>query len=162
MSLRGAYRQPEFAAFGLELARFVVESLSLPEEVQSAIDQRGRLALLGNQLPAYAQLQAAEAMTMAAGAAGGAAAAAMGLGAGAALGQMMGQALAAPPRAIEPIPVAGGSWSISLAGRTAGPYAEQEIRAMLSAGHLSPGVFALRSGATTWAPLSTWPEFAGF
>src|SRR5678816_2816773 len=44
---------PDFTAFGLELSRFFVESLSLPEEVQAAIDQRTKLGVIGGMMPQY-------------------------------------------------------------------------------------------------------------
>ena len=37
---------PEFAGFGLELSRFFIENISLPEEVEKAIDQRSKLGVL--------------------------------------------------------------------------------------------------------------------
>lgn len=161
-----------FSAFGLELTRFVVESISLPEEVQSAIDQRGRLALLSGKLEEFTRLQAAEAMTIGAAAPGGAAAAGIGLGAGAAIGQAMGQALtgALGPAAgrtpsPNPAPPAPGmvrepAWSIGLAGRPAGPFTSGEIRSMIAAGQITRLTQVTKAGAAGWASLMDWPEFA--
>ncbi|KAB2955655.1 MAG: hypothetical protein F9K18_13565, partial [Thermoanaerobaculia bacterium] len=83
---------PEFGAFGLELARFFIENISLPEEVEKAIDQRSKLGVLGDRMGQYTQLQAAEALGKAAENPGGLAGAGVGVGAGVAMGQMMGQA----------------------------------------------------------------------
>ena len=41
---------PEFAKYGLELSRFFVENVSLPEEVEAAIDQRTKLGVLGDRM----------------------------------------------------------------------------------------------------------------
>ena len=56
----------EFASFGLELSRFFIENISLPEEVEAAIDQRSKLGVLGDRMAQYTQLQAAEAIKVAA------------------------------------------------------------------------------------------------
>ncbi len=95
---------PEFASFGLELARFVVENVSLPEEVEKAIDQRSKLGVLGDRMGQYTQMQAAEAIGKAAENPGGLAGAGVGMGAGVAMGQMMGQAMAGAAAAAPPSP----------------------------------------------------------
>ena len=84
--------QPEFAAYGLELSRFFIENISLPEEVEAAIDQRTKLGVLGDRMQQYAQLQTADAIKVAAANPGGIAGAGAGLGAGIAIGNTMGQA----------------------------------------------------------------------
>ena len=40
--------QPDFAAFGLELVKFVVENISLPPEVEAALDKRTSMGVIGN------------------------------------------------------------------------------------------------------------------
>ena len=40
---------PEFSSFGLELARFFIENISLPEEVEKAIDQRAKIGVFGDR-----------------------------------------------------------------------------------------------------------------
>jgi len=73
---------PEFAAYGLELSKFFVENISLPEEVEAALDQRSKLGILGDRMGQYTQMQAAEAIPIAAANPGGLAGAGAGLGAG--------------------------------------------------------------------------------
>ncbi len=60
-----------FAGLGLELLSFTVENISVPDEVQKAIDERSSMGALGN-LNRYAQYQAANAMRDAAQNPGGA------------------------------------------------------------------------------------------
>jgi len=157
---------PEFRAFGLELSRFFVENISLPDTVQAAIDQRSRLGVLGGSLTDFTRLQAAEAMTLAAGSEGGAAGAGVGIGAGAAMGQMMGrvmtegQAAQGPPP--PPAQTAGPMWTLSIGGRNYGPYGAAAVREMLTAGRLTPGTLAWKPGAAGWAAVSTYPEFEDF
>jgi membrane protease subunit (stomatin/prohibitin family) len=164
----------EFASFGLELARFFIENVSLPDEVEKAIDQRSKLGVLGDRLGQYAQMQAAEAIGTAAANPGGLAGAGVGVGAGVAMGQMMGQALnsatqgagamAPPPpgaAAPPPLPTSGARWSLAVAGQTYGPYTDDQMRSMLASGQVAPSTPAWRPGASGWTPVSSYAEFAG-
>ena len=160
---------PEFAGFGLELSRFFIENISLPEEVEKAIDQRSKLGVLGDRMQQYTQMQAAEAIGTAAANPGGLAGAGVGIGAGVAMGQMMGQAMAnssgaaAPPPlgAAAPPPAAGPRWSLTVDGKTYGPYTDEALRTMVAAGQVLPSTLAWSPGAAGWAPLSSYPGFGG-
>jgi excisionase family DNA binding protein len=84
---------PQVAAkYGLEIASFIVENVSVPPEVEQAIDKRSSMAAIGN-LNDYVKYQMAESLTKEGGAAGGLAGAGAGLGAGLALGQQIAAAL---------------------------------------------------------------------
>ena len=84
---------PKLAALGLSLCSFVIENISLPEEVEKSMDKRTSMGVLGN-LDQYAKYQAAEAMREAANNNGNSMAGmGVGMGAGAAMGQMFAQSL---------------------------------------------------------------------
>jgi membrane protease subunit (stomatin/prohibitin family) len=83
---------PTFADLGLALDSFVVESLSLPEELQRKLDKRIGMNMAGN-LRDYTQYQAAQAIPIAAANEGGGAGLGAGLGAGMAMGKAMTDAL---------------------------------------------------------------------
>lgn len=78
---------PRMNALGLELVNVVIENISLPEEVEKAIDRRTSMGVVGD-LGAYAQYQAAEAMREAANNSTGFAGLGVGMSAGAAMGSM--------------------------------------------------------------------------
>ena len=80
--------KPSFAALGLELNQFVVENISLPDDLQQSLDQRIGMNMVGD-LGRYTQFAAAESLPVAAANTGGAAGIGMGLGAGAAMAQAM-------------------------------------------------------------------------
>jgi membrane protease subunit (stomatin/prohibitin family) len=84
--------QKHFEAMGLALSSLTIENISLPEEVEKAIDRRSSMSIAGN-LERYTRYQAAEAIREAAGGAESGMAAGAGLGAGMAMGQMLQQAL---------------------------------------------------------------------
>jgi len=95
--------QPAFTDFGLTLATFVVENLSLPDELQQRLDERIGMNIVGD-LGRYAKFQVAQSIpTAAANPGGGGAGVGAGLGAGMAMAQSMMDALksdaAAAPRA---------------------------------------------------------------
>jgi excisionase family DNA binding protein len=79
--------------YGIEFASFIIENVSVPEEVEKAIDKRSSMAAIGN-LNDYVKFQMAEAMTRG-DAGGGLAGSAAQLGAGLAMGQQMMAAMAA-------------------------------------------------------------------
>ena len=82
----------EFKAFGLELTKFVIENVSLPAEVEAAMDKRTSMGVIGD-VGRYTQFQAAEAMRDAAQNPGGGAGLGAGLGAGFAVGNAMAGAM---------------------------------------------------------------------
>ncbi len=84
---------PAFADYGLELDTFVVENLSLPEELQKVLDQRISMNMVGD-MGRYTQYQVAQSIPIAAGnEGGGGVGLGAGLGAGVAIGQAMMEAV---------------------------------------------------------------------
>jgi membrane protease subunit (stomatin/prohibitin family) len=81
-----------FRALGLELSGFVVENVSLPEDLQKILDQRIGMNMVGD-MARYTQFQVASSIPTAAANEGGVAGAGAGLGAGLAMGQAMAQSL---------------------------------------------------------------------
>jgi membrane protease subunit (stomatin/prohibitin family) len=81
----------DFGSWGLEVTKFFVENISLPPEVEAAMDKRASMGALGN-VQTYAQFQAADAMRDAAQNEGGGAGLGAGLGAGFAVGGQMANA----------------------------------------------------------------------
>ena len=96
---------PKVEALGLSLTSFVIENISLPEEVEKSIDKRTSMGVVGD-LNKYSQYQAAEAMREAANNPnGGMPGMGVGMGAGAAMGQMFAQSMNAntqPAAAAQP------------------------------------------------------------
>ena len=102
----GAYAiqniNPKLAALGVQLASFIIENISLPEEVEKAMDRRTSMGVVGD-LNKYSQFQAAEAMREAATTPNSSAGAGMGMGAGMAMGQMFAQAMSFNQQAAAPV-----------------------------------------------------------
>jgi membrane protease subunit (stomatin/prohibitin family) len=98
--------KPGFAALGLDLNQFIVESVSLPDELQKVLDQRIGMGMAGD-LGKLTQFEAAESLEEAAQNTSGTAGMGVGLGAGMAMAQsLMGQA---KPAAAAPTPAAAAA-----------------------------------------------------
>jgi membrane protease subunit (stomatin/prohibitin family) len=99
--------KPGFADFGLALDSFVVESLSLPDELQKILDQRISMGMIGD-MGRYTQFEVAQSMPIAAAnEGGGAAGVGVGLGAGLTMAQQMMNAVK-PAQPGPAAPTAGG------------------------------------------------------
>jgi membrane protease subunit (stomatin/prohibitin family) len=87
----GEAMKPGFAALGLDLAQFIVSSVSLPDELEKVLDQRIGMGMAGD-VGRLTQFEAAESLEEAAQNPGGTAGMGVGLGAGVAMAQaLMGQ-----------------------------------------------------------------------
>ncbi len=85
---------PVFERYGVAIDNFAVESISLPEELQKALDTRISMGMVGN-MAAYTQYQTANAIPLAAQNEGGLAGIGASLGAGLTMGQVMTEAMRA-------------------------------------------------------------------
>ncbi len=95
-SVRGSFHK-----LGLVLENFVIENLSVPQEVQKAIDERTKYGIVGGSADIMMKVAAAEAMKAAAENPGGGAGiigAGMGLGLGSEFGRAMGDAMKQPEK----------------------------------------------------------------
>jgi membrane protease subunit (stomatin/prohibitin family) len=86
----------DFRTYGLEVTKFYIENISLPPEVEAAMDKRAQMGALGN-VDQYMKFQAADALRDAAQNEGGGAGLGAGLGAGFAVGGQMANAFGAGP-----------------------------------------------------------------
>jgi membrane protease subunit (stomatin/prohibitin family) len=89
---------PAFEALGLALDTFVVENLSLPDELQKRLDERISMNMVGD-LKAYTQFQVAQSIPIAAANEGsGVAGLGAGLGAGMGIAKAITDALTPAPQ----------------------------------------------------------------
>ncbi len=154
----------DFGGFGMKLAKLLVENISLPAEVEAAMDKRTSMGVIGN-LGAYTQYQSANAIGDAAKNPGGIAGAGVGLGAGYVMAQQLGQAMnsaqsqanAGPP----PLPT-GSEFFAAYDGKQSGPLTLDQLRADATAGKLTRQTLVWRQGMAAWTPADKVVEFADF
>jgi membrane protease subunit (stomatin/prohibitin family) len=147
---------PEFANYGLELTTILVENVSLPPEVEQALDRRTSMGVVGD-LARYAQFQAAEAMRAAASNPGGGAGQAVGMMVGMGLGQQAGgpwsqpqSAATAPPP--PPPPSAGPSYHLAVDGQAQGPFTLDQLRERAATGAVTRASLVWAPGWAAWRP----------
>jgi membrane protease subunit (stomatin/prohibitin family) len=153
---------PELAAMGLSLTAFYVENISLPPEVEKALDTRTKMGMLGN-LDQYTKFQTAEAIPEAAKNPGGLAGVGAGLGAGFAVAQQMAGALQG---ASQPSVAAGGpppipgqvSYFIAIGGKQVGPLDGEALAGKLRDGSLTRSTLVWKQGMANWTPAENVPE----
>jgi len=101
--------KPSFAELGLSLENFVVENISLPDELQKVLDQRISMNMIGD-MGKFTQYEVAQSIPIAAAnESGGVAGIGVGLGAGLTMAQTMMNAVHPPAAGPAPAgPVTGG------------------------------------------------------
>jgi membrane protease subunit (stomatin/prohibitin family) len=126
-----------FERYGLTLDNFAVENISLPEELQKAIDTRISMGMMGD-MAKYTQYQVASSIPLAAQNEGGIAGIGAGLAAGVGMGQMMADAMRQSMN-----PAAGQAAQPAAAAAPAAPAAEapearlEKLKGMLDKGLIS-------------------------
>jgi membrane protease subunit (stomatin/prohibitin family) len=163
----------DLANVGLTVPNFFIENISMPPEVEQALDKRTQLGILGGNLGQYTQLQAANAIEDAAKNPSGGAGAGVGLGMGMAIGQQManqlnpaqaGQAAPSAPTPAgaggpPPLPAAQ-AWYLGVNGQQQGPLDEAGLTAAARAGTLTAGTLVWKAGMAAWTPAGQLPELA--
>jgi hypothetical protein len=151
--------------YGLDVPQLFIVNISLPEEVEKALDTRSSMGVIGN-MNTFQQYQMGKAMVAAAeNPGGGTAAEGMGMGMGFAMANRMAQATGAGAGTAAPPPLPGTSpaiWHVALGGKTKGPYAIEKLAAAISNGKLKPTTNVWCQGMETWLPAGQIPQLASY
>lgn len=154
----GASITPDFARYGIELTRFLIGNISLPPEVERAIDQRSSMGAVGN-LDAYLRFQTAQAVEKgAANPASGSGA--VELGVGLAMAEQI-RGAAAPDRGRVPPPLPQDAYHVVVRGQPQGPYQLPDLQGMAASGALTRDTLVWRPGMTHWTAAGQIAELAG-
>ncbi len=148
----------DFVKLGLELLSFTLENISLPDEVQKAMDERASMGAIGN-LNNYSQYQAANALREAANNQGES---------GNLMGMMLGaqmaggisntlvqQQNAAPP----PIPGQVQYFAV-IAGQQAGPFNMAQLQEKAVKGEVARDTLLWKQGMAAWEKADAISELA--
>lgn len=140
---------PEFGQYGLELSKFLVENISLPPEVEAALDKRTSMGVIGN-LQQYTQFQAAEALRDAARNPSGAAGAGVGLGMGVGMASQMASQVAGAAATPPPLPGAAAQFHVAVDGKQAGPFDLAALQKLAGEGRVTRDTLVWRAGMASW------------
>ena len=144
--------EPDFEQFGLQVVTLHIENISLPPEVEKALDQRTSMGIIGD-LGKYTQFQAAQSMEAAAKNPGGNAAAGIGMGMGFAMANTLSQQMASPGAAAQPPPLPQiTTYHVVLNGQQAGPFDVMKFPDLIQAGQITPQTLVWKPGMTAWTP----------
>jgi membrane protease subunit (stomatin/prohibitin family) len=153
----------DLANLGITVTNFIIENISVPPEVEEALDKRTQMGVVGD-LDQYTKFQTAEAIEEAAKNPGGGGAEGLGMGVGLAVGQRMaeqlrpqqqtgqtgqgGQGAAAPT----PPPVPVVQWYLGIDGQQHGPFDGPDLPGKVASGQLTPDTLVWTAGMEQWQP----------
>ncbi|MDD2345738.1 MAG: SPFH domain-containing protein [Bacteroidales bacterium] len=157
----------DFDEYGIDVTKFLIENISLPEEVEKALDKRTSMGVVGD-MGKYTQFQFANSLEASAEGGGHSMASdAMGLAMGMGVAnQMMSQQnmgmqqqqqqntgnQAAPP----PIP-GQEPYFIAVNGQQQGPFTPNVLQQMANSGQINKDTLAWKQGMSGWEALGTIP-----
>jgi membrane protease subunit (stomatin/prohibitin family) len=155
----------DFDAYGLQITKFLVENVSMPEDLKKEIFEYSRLNKIDMQK--LAQLKAAQSIEIAAaneGTAGLGAALGAGLGVGNMMANAMNQATA-PQQSVAnaaPPPLAAAiQYFTGIDGKQAGPYDAAMVQQMIQTGTIRRDTIMWKQGMAGWAAADTLSELSG-
>jgi membrane protease subunit (stomatin/prohibitin family) len=159
--LVAAQIQPDFTNFGVQIVNLLVENISLPAEVEAAMDKRTSMGVVGN-MQTFTQYEAASAIPTAAANPGGS----TGTGPGIAMGYAMANQMAAGLGGMQPpMPVAGPpplpsapAYYLAIEGKQAGPFPVDQLAQKAAAGELTRQSLVWKHGLSAWQAASSLPE----
>lgn len=157
--------------YGLEIPQLFIVNISLPEEVEKAMDTRTSMGVIGD-MGRFQQYQMGQAMTAAASnPSGGGAAEGMGLGMGFAMAkQMFGGAGATeapgaagmPGAVAPPPPPPAPAWHVAAGGQTSAPMAPAQLVQQIQAGQVTRETLVWSAGMAAWTPAGQVAQLAGY
>jgi membrane protease subunit (stomatin/prohibitin family) len=157
--------------YGLELPQLMIVNISLPEEVEKALDVSTKMKVIGD-MNRFQQYQIGEAMTTAAAnPAGGGAAEGLGLGIGLAMANRMapmgGLPMGSMPMmgAVAPAPAVSlppALWHVAHQGQTLGPFSGQQMLDAIGRAELRADTMVWTAGMPAWHMARDVPQLAGY
>lgn len=156
---------PEFKAYGIELTKFLIENVSMPDEIKKEIHELSRLNKI--DLAKLAQYKAAIALEKAAENESGTAGAGMGMGMGFAMANQMGSTFGGVPQqhaqtqqsgAMPPPMPPAITYFVALNGQQNGPFDMQTMKQMAAQNQITKETLVWREGMASWLPINDLVE----
>ncbi len=153
---------PDLDKMGLSLTLFYTENVSLPPEVEQALDKRSQMGIVGD-LNRYTQYQAAEAMRDAANNPGGIAGLGAGMGAGLGVGNQMAGAISnatasAAQTSPPPMPTTAPAFFVAFNNNQTGPFDFAAVTSKVRDGSLTRATLVWKAGMPSWVAAESVDE----
>jgi membrane protease subunit (stomatin/prohibitin family) len=154
--------------FGLEIPQLYIVNVSVPAEVERALDARASMNAIGD-MNAFQAYQLGNAMPeAAANPAGGLAGAGVGLGMGLAMTNSMGGMMGGSGPAPSTAPPTGGppsaptvTWHIAEGGQSVGPFTPAQLAQAIAAGRVARDTLVWTTGMAEWSAASEIEALTG-
>lgn len=157
------YMKDDFTAYGMDITKFLIENISMPDDVKKEIFELSRLNTV--DLDKLTKMKAAKAMEAAANNPSGTSGMGVGLGAGMAMAQQMMQSMApgntTPPSTTQsnaantsdtPPPIPGEvEYYIAIGGKQNGPYNMQMLEKLAQEQVMTRETLVWKKGMAEWA-----------
>ncbi len=156
------YMKDDFAAYGMDVTKFLIENISMPDEVKKEIFELSRLDKI--DLDKLTKLKAAKAMEAAAENPSGTAGMGVGLGAGMAMANQMTQQMANQVQNNQniqstPPPISGAiSYYVAVGGQQTGPFSKEGLVQLVEKQVLTKDTLVWKQGLASWVPAGGQPE----
>jgi membrane protease subunit (stomatin/prohibitin family) len=170
--LRTIVRERIDDEYGLDVPALFIVNVSLPPEVEKALDARSSMGIVGD-VGRYQQFQMGNAIMAAAQNPGSGLGQGLALGAGLAFAGQFGQmghpgqaqvapgaAATPPPPGMPPPPPGGPLFHVSQGGQVQGPFPVGQLAAAIAQGQLSASTFVWAAGMAAWLPAGQVPALA--
>jgi len=155
--------QEEFVEYGLEIKKFLINSISLPEELQKKLDMGTGMNMIGD-MNQYQQMQMADAMKNAANNPGGGQGGMENMFGMAIMSQMMNQGMMNQGQPQQqntmPPPPPMVQFFVAINGQQQGPFNMQQLQGMVGQGTLTGDTQVWKNGMPGWQAAKTVPELA--
>lgn len=162
------YMKDDFVMYGMEVGKFLIENISMPEEVKKEIFELSRLNVV--DLNKLTQMKAAKAMEAAANNPSGVAGAGVGIGAGFAMASQMANSFqnqqttsTNTPTSATPPPIPGNeaiAFYVAQNGQQTGPFNLDVLKQMAIDGSLQRDTLVWKTGMSSWAKAEEQPELS--
>jgi membrane protease subunit (stomatin/prohibitin family) len=142
----------EFLEYGLEITKFLISSISLPEALQAKLDEGTGINMLGD-LNKYSQMKMADSMENASKSSGGMGGGIEGMMGMAMMQQMMNQNNMMQGQKVQqtgPPPPPIVQYYVSVNGQQQGPFGMEVLQQMILNGQITKQTFIWKQGMAAW------------
>lgn len=151
----------DFDEYGLKVTKMLVENISLPPDVEAALDKRSSMGIIGN-LNSYTQFQAANALEK-----GGSASDGLQAGIGFAMANQFAKNVNPPDQqntntshATPPPLPPSTTYFVAVNGQQTGPFDMHTLQKMVQQGSLTRESLVWKQGMAQWTPANQVNEVA--